>query len=311
MGFFGGGINWTSGASLAFQGLEVVTKVLTQPLSSILPGDPFGPYADPNQSLEPTYSVVVPPTTTDVNDPASASQMYVFDAVLVANHDLSATPTRKPLQTGQNTTDHIILQPATLIFEIGMSDAMATFSKSVPWSGNDSKSVAAFQQLVAWRDNRTGLTLNTRLNSYDNMYVTNIAAAETYRTFTSLKARVTFSQIFLANVGTEALTDRPNILDTTQIGVTQPVLPDDSTVFNNQVPGTQGNILSGTAFGGTPGPISGGDSSTGDVFNVRTGTIGPPVLTPEQTNYIQQNLNLPGAGTYDSNNVQSLPGVPN
>ncbi|HEX4209508.1 MAG TPA: hypothetical protein VHY56_03880, partial [Candidatus Binataceae bacterium] len=97
-----------------------------------------GSWRPPQWSQPAQTSIYVPATMvtpassviTDPNDPLfgttlpSASgtipaAVYVFDAILRAEHQRELRKTEHPVQTGANITDHAYLLPARITLEIG------------------------------------------------------------------------------------------------------------------------------------------------------------------------------------------------
>ncbi len=131
------------------------------------------------------------------------AQVLVFDAILRAEHCQELRRTEHPIQTSASSpvasiTDHAYLLPARVTLEIGMSDAMASYYPG-QWEGNASKSVAAYQTLLALMKARTLVSLATRLDSYKNMVVESITPTDSARTLHGLRASVTLSEVFLAD----------------------------------------------------------------------------------------------------------------
>ncbi len=212
----------------------------------------IGPYRSPVQNKAAVYGITVTtPGVSSLNsglgnagadfalasyNSSATSTMYVFDAVLQVSHDQSLRLTKHPLQYGYNISDHAVLQEAHVVLEIGMSDAMAAFAAGM-WEGNASKSVSAFQTLIGFMQNRQLLTLSTRQKTYSNMMITNVTSPETNKTFRSLKARVTFEQVFLVNLATQTMSARPNATDATQLATVQPTNVPATVIQQNQVSG--------------------------------------------------------------------------
>jgi len=140
------------------------------------------------------------------------TQIYVFDAVLSADHRQDATITSFPVQTGASISDHAYIQPAEITLDIGMSDAMDAYASSASsdpaiaagvWSGRSkSRSVNAYQTMVDWEAKRVLMSLTTRLFTYPTAMVASLSPHENSGTITGLRCRVTFKQIFLANTTT-------------------------------------------------------------------------------------------------------------
>ena len=166
------------------------------------------------------------PVQGTITTKSLATTMYVFDAVVRASHNLQLQITEHPVQTGANISDHAYMLPFRVTLEIGISDAMAQFGgKANDWTGTTSKSVSAFQTLMSLQANRVFLTLSTRLYTYSNMMIESIAPEETNATIASLRATVTFKQVFTATVATQSVSARPNTTDNTQLATQQAVPP--------------------------------------------------------------------------------------
>jgi hypothetical protein len=212
--------------------------MITAPLSAALPGstsaqtDPFG---NPLPSA-PQYTQAI----------------YVFDAVLRAEHSQELRRTEHPIQTSASSpvasiTDHAYQLPARVTLEIGMSDAMQGYSADMWWTGASSKSVNAYQILLNLLKQRTLVTLTTRLDTYQNMLVESIRPTETAKTLHGLRATVVFGQLFFAGMSIQpgaivASTDdtaqansaRPQTTDNTPAGTTQPTsVPPDLTAHHS------------------------------------------------------------------------------
>lgn len=192
----------------------------------------------PGTSAPATQSVVTD-STGNLLPPAPAfagtsTQVLVFDAVLRVEHERQIHLTRHPIQTSASSpvtsvTDHAYMEPARVTLEIGMSDAMASYSPGA-WQSASSKSVSAYQTLVALMKARTLVSLATRLDSYPNMIVETVRPTDTAKTRHGLRATVTLSEIFLADAtaalsnvtyGTPGASDRPQLTGSTPAGTLQ------------------------------------------------------------------------------------------
>lgn len=173
-------------------------------------------------------------------NPNSGLTMFVFDAIRRAGHKLRAIPTRHPLQTGFNTSDHVIVQPAALILEVSMSDAIAAYSNGPGmqmWGSNPSKSVAAFQQMEQLMIQRQLLTVNTRLKTYTNMVLIDMETEETHRTyFGGLAMILSFEQLFFNEVALQTDSARAQTTAETQLGNVTTVQPSPTTLAQHTQP---------------------------------------------------------------------------
>lgn len=171
-------------------------------------------------------------TTTNV-----AQTTYVFDAILDLDHDQQLRPTLHPVQSGADISSHAYLEPAKLILNIGMSDVMAAYtvmqqsgSNFTPFTGNQSKSVSAYQQLLSFMTNRVLLNITTRLRNYTNMILISLPPHEDHRTITGLRVRVTFQQIILGSVNEAQVSARTQDTGTTSLGQINTQTPDQATL---------------------------------------------------------------------------------
>ena len=221
------------------------------------------PYVPPNWATQKSlYSIVVNDSTTSspitkdadgnfiqrVNVAGSQTTMFVFDAMRRADHNQSCIPTKKPLQTGYNSSDHAVLQPAEITLEAVMSDAIAAYSSGM-WSGNPSKSVSAYQQMINLMKNRALITLNTRLQTYTNCLLTNVRCADTQRYYYGAELILTFEQIIISAVSVQFNGARSQTTGRTGLGTVQTQNPSASvlnqftTDQTTNIPGA-GNISS-------------------------------------------------------------------
>jgi hypothetical protein len=200
-------------------------------------------------------------TTTVLQGTGIAAQTakpkhLVFDGVPRLGHGQRARPTKNPIQTGANLTDHIILDPATLSIDIIMTDVLPPYEQG-QWVGNPSKSIACFEILDQLRAARIPLTVTTRLKTYENMALVGISPDETVKTLHGLRARLEFEQIFVADVAVEGFSTRPQTTDSTDIGTTQPVPPSAGVVSQNGLPSAATGVESSEALQAQTGTVQG------------------------------------------------------
>lgn len=138
----------------------------------------------------------------------TGKEHLIFDALFSTEHQSSLTITEHPVQTGANISDHVYMDPQILTFEIGMSDVMKS---SIPgqFSDNASRSVSAYLKLRQLQTQGLPITVVTRLGTYKNMMVENITAPEDNKTTFALRATVTLKEIFVVNVTTVKISERP------------------------------------------------------------------------------------------------------
>lgn len=198
-------------------------------------GDPYRPSQWDFQGRNATLSLLVPvgSTGTVQDTQGSATTLYVFDAVISSEHEQELVLTSNPVQTGASLTDHAYLLPARVTCDIRMSDSMQSYVMG-QFSGDVSRSVAAYQQLLQIQRSRTLFGLSTRLRSYSNMAIVSVRASETAETRYGGKFSVTFQEVLLATVelshstmtpDTGGDSERPQSTDISVSGstLTQPV----------------------------------------------------------------------------------------
>jgi len=188
-----------------------------------------GPWTPPQYS-QPALTVLSAQSST------GGSDIYVFDAVFKLAHHRSLKKTQHPVLTGANITDHAYIEPSRVILEIGMSDAMSSFTPGV-WVGFSSKSVSAWQILKQLQINRSIITLSTRLDTYYNMLIEEISSQDTNQTKTALKASITFGELLSASVSSVATSStRPQTTGSTSNGTISSTPPGQQQVNQNVLP---------------------------------------------------------------------------
>lgn len=165
--------------------------------------------------------------------------MLVFDAIKRAQHSQTATVTQHPLQAGYNIADHIIKQASRITLEVAMSDAIASYTLAgyTPmWRMNPSKSVSAYQQMEMLMINRQLVTINTRLDTYDNMALIDIEVEDSARTYCGgLAMALTFQEVFIADVVVSYESARMQSTGDTKQGTVQPQAPSQTVVAQHKL----------------------------------------------------------------------------
>lgn len=165
---------------------------------------------------------------------ATPDVVYIFDAVFMLEHTQEIQLTEHPVQSGANISDHAFIKPARLGIDIGMSDAMQSYTIG-QWAGNLSKSVSAYQTMLALELSRVPVTVKTRLNTYTNMVIVGIHTRDENKTNHGLRASITFQQVFMGTANTQsASSSRPQDTGSTGIGsvptTTVPAVVDNTYV---------------------------------------------------------------------------------
>lgn len=184
----------------------------------------------------------------------SPAKVYAFDAVLKADHSRELRCTQHPIQTSASSpvasiTDHAYREPARLVLEIGMSDAMQAYFPGT-WSGSATKSISAYQTMVDLQKTRTLVTVSTRLDTYLNMVLEAIETSDSAKTLHGLRATLVFREINTASVtavsssvsfptddqaAQQASSSRPQLTKSTPLGTVQPAKPANSLLTQHQL----------------------------------------------------------------------------
>lgn len=302
------------------------------------------PWRPPQWNKPATVMVTVPPgyNTTQpagATDPlgvsyalsgtqmSSAAVSYVFDAVLALEHDQTLTKTRHPVQFGAAVSSHAYIEPATVALYVLMSDVVgqyvASSQTSAPYisqfTGNPSKSVSAYQQMLTLQKARYPLTITTRLRTYTNMLITKLSPREDDKTVQGARFRIEFEQVFLASTQVQPNSVRPNDTNNTSTGSVNPTsvptavqsqfgvspfapgpssVPGNGTGVNPAVPFPPdlGNGSMPVIDNGVPGYLSAPESMGGPAT---------PVFTPQYPNTVTA-VDVPGAGNASSSNYNTV-----
>ena len=245
---------------------------------------------NPN-SAAPTGSNV---NAVDTNAATNASAVsYVFDAVLSLEHDQTLVKTNHPVQNSVSVSSHAYIQPAEVVMYVLMSDVVPQYAATAqtttpyiqPWTGNPSKSVSAYKQMLNLQSLRIPLTVVTRLRTYTNMLIMKVSPREDEKTTTGVRFRVEFGQLFVASTQVAPASVRPN--DTQSTGLGAQGVQQPAPTINNQ-------------FGvNTTSTTINADGMESNVQNPGPSTAANiPFIAP---------VNIPGAGAYSSVNVNSIP----
>lgn len=255
-----------------------------------------------------------------LNTTTQAAVSYVFDAVLSLEHDQSLTKTRHPVQTGASITSHAYLEPASLVMYVLMSDVVGQYvasnQTSAPFiqqfSGNPSKSVSAYQQMLTLQKARVPLTVVTRLRTYSNMLIDKVSPHEDSKSSTGARFRLEFGQIFIASTQITPNSERPNDTNSTGLGAvnTQPVpsavdsqfgvhafVPGNGATSEVPIPPELNNGTIPVVQNGVPGYLTAQPDANGNFF------------VPQYPNSVTA-VDVPGAGAYSSVNTNSLQQIP-
>lgn len=157
----------------------------------------------------------------------TGTEKLIFDAIFSTQHDTSLSITEHPVQSGASISDHAYEEAAKLTFDIGMSDVMQSYIPG-QFSDNSSRSISAYAKLRELQTLRLPLSVVTKLDSYSNMLVETISTVEDNKTTYGLRATVTLKQVFVVNVNTVKISERPHKSAETNEGEQKVIKADES-----------------------------------------------------------------------------------
>ncbi|WP_289050622.1 phage baseplate protein [uncultured Acidaminococcus sp.] len=174
-----------------------------------------------------------------------------FDGIMKTEHVSRIKPTQYPVQTGVTMTDHAIVEPAELSIEVMMTDAeTSNFFSMAPMINvlysitkiaqeysvfknlcsqipsqlqGDGRSAAAWTTLRAMQVARTPITVETRLQTYDNMIIEELSAPDDVKTLNAFRCTVRLREIFFATVAETQVSKRAAALKKGSSSGQQPV----------------------------------------------------------------------------------------
>lgn len=158
----------------------------------------------------------------------STSTLIQLDASLKESHSRKSTPTKFPVETGGNISDHVILDPfeleitgiitdtplsgiqqivteisssvaSALLPPVGVIAASSAYALFKALSDSDSPSVAAYGQLLQLQANRQPFDVLTSLYRYPSMWISHLSAPRDSGTGDSLIFTVGLSQLIVVS----------------------------------------------------------------------------------------------------------------
>lgn len=157
----------------------------------------------------------------------TGKEKLVFDAIFSTNYTNRLNITEHPVQVGANISDHAFEEATVLTFEIGMSDVMESYVEG-QFGGNDSRSVDAYLKIRELQAQKLPLTVSTKFGIYNNMMVETISADDNSATTHALKATVVLKEIFVSEVTTVKISERPQKSSSTNEGDQKAIEADQS-----------------------------------------------------------------------------------
>lgn len=150
---------------------------------------------------------------------------FYFDGIMRTEHTSRVRATQYPIQTGVTMTDHAIIEPAELTIEIMMSDShtlsfvsdnpildsfyqamqsILNYSNYMTMNTDTSKgegrSINAWSILKGMQLSRLPITVETRLQTYNNMIIEELSSPDDVKTLNALKATVRMREIIVSEV---------------------------------------------------------------------------------------------------------------
>lgn len=154
-------------------------------------------------------------------------EKLIFDAIFSTNHTSKLNITEHPVQTGANISDHAFKEADVLTFQIGMSDVMESHVAG-QFSGNGSRSVDAYLKIRELQARRLPIMVSTKFGTYKNMMVETISADDDSTTTHALKATVVLKEMFVTEVSTVKISERPQKSSSTNEGDQKAIEADQS-----------------------------------------------------------------------------------
>lgn len=170
-----------------------------------------------------------------------------FDGILRTEHISRVRPTNYSVQTGVTMTDHSVIEPAELTIEVMMTDTMtASYLQTPPeihtsltllsslysnfcnlptmpnlvMKEGEGRSIAAWQSLRAMQLARVPITVETRLQTYENMLIEELSAPDDVQTLHALKCTVRMREIIFATVAESKVSLRASTANESASGQT-------------------------------------------------------------------------------------------
>lgn len=133
----------------------------------------------------------------------------VVDALVSEEPSFSAEVTKNPIEGGAKISDHVQLKPVELTMEGVISDAplgyavIGNIQNLVRQVSNvflgSSRSLDAFNELLALRNNRMPFTVITSLKRYQNMIMTELSVPRTAQTGNAIHFRCKMEEVVIVS----------------------------------------------------------------------------------------------------------------
>lgn len=149
---------------------------------------------------------------------SSARGNYYFDAIFSTQISSTNTITSHPIQTGANISDHAIENGDELTFQIGMSDMMEDVNPDVTYTGDSTRSINAYNAIKQLKKDRLPISVINKFGTFKNLIIQSLVAEDNSDTVEGLRATVVLKEIFVVNVEAVKVSDRPEIIESTNEG---------------------------------------------------------------------------------------------
>lgn len=118
-----------------------------------------------------------------------------LDAVMLESPDYTATPTRSPIESGADVTDHVNLSPEKLTIEGIVTNSPVGIFQSLRGLVSQNASQDAFNFIMKLYEDRLPFSFVGGLKVYKDMIITSFNPPRTPQTGQALEFRMTMEQI--------------------------------------------------------------------------------------------------------------------
>lgn len=146
---------------------------------------------------------------------------YFFDGFLEVNHTINTVVTSHQVQQGANISDHAYVEPVEVTMTVKMSDAMLGMVEDQFTGISYTRSTAAYRILRQLQEQRKVFQIHTRLETLQNMMITNITADDDVDNIYGLECKVTMKEILVAKEKAVKISTRENTTTTNNTGTVQ------------------------------------------------------------------------------------------
>lgn len=146
---------------------------------------------------------------------------YFFDGFLDVNHTINTVVTSHQVQQGANISDHAYVEPIEVTMTVKMSDAMSGMVEEQFQGISYTRSTAAYRILRQLQEQRKVFQIHTRLETIQNMMITNITVDDDVNNIYGLECKVTMREILVAREKSVKISTRENTTGTNSTGTVQ------------------------------------------------------------------------------------------